>query len=60
MLAIAVDDEVEHVVPLRQRKRLRAGSRSLHTIGANQASFAIDELNLVANGLRNGVSRFKV
>jgi len=25
-----------------------------------QASFAIDELNLVANGLRNGVSRFKV
>ncbi|MEL7939699.1 methyl-accepting chemotaxis protein [Pseudomonas delhiensis] len=25
-----------------------------------QAGFAIDELNLVANGLRNGVSRFKV
>lgn len=25
-----------------------------------QASFAIDELNLVANGLRSGVSRFKV
>ena len=25
-----------------------------------QASSAIDELNLVANGLRTGVSRFKV